>query len=60
MNKITNTQIEQIDTICDIQLHILERLKGIIREGWNEHIFETMVCNIEIIQEIIKKVKNHD
>ena len=57
MNKITNTQLEQIDTICEIQLHILEKLEKLIWEDWNEQTFEAMMCNMEIIQEIIKKVK---
>ena len=54
MNKITNTQIEQIDTLCKITLVMMEKIPI------DEYNREALMCNVEIIQNIIKKVKIND
>ena len=54
MNKITNTHLEQIDTICELQLEHLKRIKDKLRQD----LYEVMCTYMEIIQEIVRKVKS--
>lgn len=52
----TNKELEHINTICDIQLELLKRTKYIIEDSVYPQFYESLCLNMEIIQEIVKKL----
>ena len=56
--EITETQLEHIETICDIQLDLMKRIKDVKDDMIFANYYEAMCVNIEIIQDILKKVKS--
>ena len=56
--EITKTQLDHINTICENQLKLFMRIKRINDAGFYDQFYEAMCINTEIIQEIVRKVKN--
>ena len=52
----TNKELEHINTICKIQLELIERTKHIIKDVVYPQFCESLCLNMEIIQEIAKNL----